>query len=114
MAAMLKYIERTVNPFVLGAFLGLLGVCATVGTLYAMQDTLSPQVLRLLDRVNSWSVVQTFAVDPIFSEVHTAAPASTLCDVAGELGKQYWDSTNDVLYWCSGASGWRKFTSAAP
>lgn len=78
------------------------------------QDTLSAQVLRLLDRANSWSAIQTFTVDIQISTVNTAAPDSTACDVAGEVGKIYWDSTNDLLYICSGASGWRKFTSAAP
>jgi len=71
-------------------------------------------VLRLLDRVNTWSVAQTFAVDIQVTTVNTAAPESTACDAAGEVGKIYWDSTNDLLYFCSGASGWRKFTSAAP
>ena len=80
----------------------------------AVQDTLSVQVLRLLDRVNTWSVAQTFAVDIQISTVNTAAPASAACDVAGEVGKYYYDSSADNLYICSGASGWRKIASAAP
>lgn len=88
----------------------LLGVGLTV----AAQDTLSAQVLRLLDRLNTWSVTQTFAADIQISTVNTAAPASADCDAAGEVGKYYWDSTNDNLYICSGASGWRKITTIAP
>lgn len=82
-------------------------------TVYA-QDTLSPQVLRLLDRVNTWSVAQTFAVDIQISTVNTAAPAGTACDAANEVGKLYFDSTADNVYVCSGASGWRKITTAVP
>lgn len=93
--------------FLLSAALGL-------GALAAAQDTLSAQVLRLLDRVNTWSVTQTFAVDIQISTVHTAAPASADCDVAGETGKIYFDSTNDILWVCSGASGWRQIATAAP
>ena len=80
----------------------------------AGQDTLSVQVLRLLDRVNTWSVAQTFAVDIQVSTVNTAAPASAACDAAGEVGKLFFDSSADNLYICSGASGWRKITTAAP
>ena len=78
------------------------------------QGSLSSQVLRLLDRANTWSLTQTFTLDPVFAEVHTAAPGSTLCDAVGETGLIYYDSTNDNLYWCSGASGWRKIATAAP
>ncbi len=87
-------------------------LCVTIGL--AAQGTLSTQVLRLLDRVNTWSVAQTFAVDIQISTIHTAAPASTACDAAGELGKIYFDSTNDILWVCSGASGWRQISTAAP
>lgn len=79
-----------------------------------VQDTLSAQVLRLLDRVNTWSVAQTFAVDIQISTINIVAPTSTDCDAAGEVGKYYYDSTADNLYICSGASGWRKITTAAP
>ncbi len=78
----------------------------------AAQDTLSAQVLRLLTRTNTWSGVNTFAEDPIFAEVHTAAPAGADCDEASEIGKIWWDSTNFNLYICAGS--WRKFTSVAP
>ena len=37
---------------------------------------------------------------------NTAAPASSDCDAAGEMGRFYWDSTNDAFRICSGASGW--------
>ena len=46
--------------------------------------------------------------------VNTSAPAGGDCDAAGETGKVYWDSTNDNLYICSGASGWRKITTSSP
>lgn len=78
------------------------------------QGSLSAQVLRLLDRANTWSLTQIFSTDPQFSEVHTAAPDSTACDAAGEYGKVYYDGTNDFLYWCSGASGWRKIATTSP
>lgn len=90
----------------------LLGLMITVAV--ETQGTLSPQVLRLLGRVNTWTAAQTFSTDPQFSEVHTAAPDSTACDVAGEYGKVYYDGTNDFLYWCSGASGWRKIATTSP
>jgi hypothetical protein len=96
------------------ATLGGLTIGLAIGPVLAAQDTLSAQVLRLLDRVNTWSVAQTFAVDIQISTVNTAAPAGTDCDAAGEVGKYYWDSTNDNLYICSGASGWRKITTVAP
>lgn len=102
---MLK-ILRVIGLLLLTLLLFRVGVMA--------QDSLSAQVLRLLDRVNTWSVAQTFAVDIQISTVNTAAPASAACDVAGEVGKYYYDSTNDNLYICSGASGWRKIASAAP
>lgn len=94
----------------------ILGItyAAVMPSVLSGQDTLSAQVLRLLDRVNTWSVAQTFAVDIQISTVNTAAPDSTACDAAGEVGKVYWDSTNDNLYWCSGASGWRKLTTTVP
>lgn len=78
----------------------------------AAQDTLSAQVLRLLDRTNTWTGVNTFTEDPIFAEVHTTAPADADCDEAQEIGKIWWDSTNTNLYLCAGT--WRKFTSTAP
>lgn len=93
--------------FLVSAALGL-------GALAAAQDTLSAQVLRLLDRVNTWSVAQTFAADPQISTIHTTAPTGTDCDAAGETGKIYFDSTNDILWICSGASGWRQIATAAP
>lgn len=46
--------------------------------------------------------------------INTTAPASGECDAAGETGKVYWDSTNDFLYICSGASGWRKLSTTSP
>lgn len=99
----LVYLSTTVSVLV------ILSSRYTIG-----QDTLSSQVLRLLDRVNTWTVAQTYAVDIQISTVNTAAPDSTACDAAGEVGKVYWDSTADVLWLCSGASGWRKLTTSAP
>ncbi len=43
--------------------------------------------------------------------VNTSAAAAGDCDAAAETGRQYWDSTNDNFYICSGASGWVKVTS---
>jgi hypothetical protein len=91
--------------------LAVLVVAAACWPLYA-QDTLSAQVLRLLTRTNTWSGVNTFTEDPLFAEVHTAAPAGGDCDEAAEIGKIWWDSTNFNLYLCAGS--WRKFTSVAP
>lgn len=48
------------------------------------------------------------------SNLGTAAPSSGDCDDAAETGKLFWDSNNDNLYVCSGASGWRKIATAAP
>ena len=94
-------------------FIGfILGLCSLA--IVEAQGSLSSQVLRLLDRVNTWSLAQTFAVDIQISTINTAAPAGTDCDVAGETGKYYWDSTNDLLYVCSGVSGWRKISTAVP
>lgn len=100
----------------------LLWVCAGLILLVGLgtrlgaggQDTLSSQVLRLLARANSWTGVQIFTVDVQVSTVNTAAPASAACDAAGEVGKIYWDSSADLLYVCSGASGWRKISTASP
>ena len=36
------------------------------------------------------------------------------CDSAAETNRVVFDSTNDNLYFCSGASGWRKLTTTAP
>lgn len=44
----------------------------------------------------------------------TAAPAGTACDAVGETGSITYDATGDVLYICSGASGWRKVATEAP
>jgi hypothetical protein len=90
--------------------IGLVGI----GMIAEAQGTLSSQVLRLLGRVNTWTAAQTFSVDIQISTINTAAPAGADCDAAGETGKYYWDSTNDNLYICSGVSGWRKVTTAAP
>lgn len=46
--------------------------------------------------------------------VNTTAPAAGDCNAAEETGKVYWDSTNDNIYICSGASGWRKIATTAP
>lgn len=78
------------------------------------QGSLSAQVLRLLSTANTWTAAQTFSVNIQLSAVNTSAPAGTDCDAAGETGKVYWDSTNDNLYICSGASGWRKVATTAP
>lgn len=94
--------------FLLGLFCGILGADLLA------QGSLSAQVLRLLSQANTWTATQTFGVDIQISTVNTAAPAGTDCDAAGETGKYYWDSTNDNLYICSGASGWRKITTSAP
>ena len=40
------------------------------------------------------------------STANTTAPAAGDCDAAAEVGRHYWDSTNDKYYVCSGASGW--------
>ena len=99
------------RSFMLGALLSAVLIALVTAE---AQDTLSAQVLRLLDRVNTWTVAQTFAVDIQITTVNTAAPAGTLCDVAGEVGKVYFDSTGDVLWLCSGASGWRQISTSAP
>lgn len=104
----------TMSTIFWGILLLLLLLLTFAGPPVQGQDTLSAQVLRLLDRVNTWTVAQTFAVDIQISTVNTAAPGSTACDAAGEVGKVYWDSTNDVLWVCSGASGWRQISTAAP
>jgi hypothetical protein len=44
------------------------------------------------------------------STVNTTAPAGGDCDASGETGRVHWDSTNDVLRVCSGASGWVSIT----
>lgn len=36
----------------------------------------------------------------------TAAPTATDCDAEAEAGRMKFDATNDLLYVCSGASGW--------
>lgn len=48
------------------------------------------------------------------SNLGTTAPSGTDCDDVAETGKLFWDATNDNLYVCSGASGWRKIATAAP
>jgi hypothetical protein len=103
----------TMKKLVFAASVGWMILIAAWSS-FGGQDTLSAQVLRLLDRVNTWSVAQTFAVDIQISTINTAVPAGTDCDAAGETGKYYYDSTNDNLYICSGASGWRKITTVAP
>lgn len=50
----------------------------------------------------------------VHEAVVTAAPASGDCDAAAETNRTVYDSTNDNLYVCSGASGWRKIVTAAP
>lgn len=155
------------KPFLLAWLCGTAFIVVGLISYPAAQDALSAQVLRLLDRANTWSEPQTLreidesaylqglinttysagqawgwyvkntgelvldgavadalSVDPTTNEwtlpavkistVHTSAPAGSACDAAGETGRISWDSTNDFLYICSGASGWRKFTSAAP
>jgi hypothetical protein len=95
--------------FWLGVFVAV--ACIAVDVRVFAQGSLSSQVLRLLDRVNTWSLAQTFSVDIQVTTVNTAAPAGTACDAAGEVGKIYWDSTNDILWICSGASGWRQIAT---
>ena len=97
----------------------LLGILTAVAVIavdvrVSSQGSLSSQVLRLLDRANTWSLAQVFSVDFQVSTVNTASPTGTDCDAAGEVGKYYWNSTADVLWICSGASGWRQITTAAP
>lgn len=92
--------------FLLSAALGL-------GALAAAQDTLSAQVLRLLDRVNTWSVAQTFSADIKITPLHTGDPASTACDEAGEVGTYYFDSTNGHLFIC-GTTQWWRFNGVSP
>jgi hypothetical protein len=93
----------------------LLGLFVWIyASLGSAQDTLSVQVLRLLARANSWTAIQIFTVDPQISTIHTTAPTGTDCDATGETGKLYFDSTADFVYICSGVSGWRKITAAAP
>jgi hypothetical protein len=92
----------------------LVGLFAALVVDLVAQGSLSSQVLRLLDRANTWSLTQTFTLDPQFAAIHTGAPTSGACDAAGETGKIYWDSTNDILWLCSGASGWRQIATAAP
>ena len=50
----------------------------------------------------------------LFLATYAAAPAGADCDAAAESNKVVWDSTNDVLWVCSGASGWRQIATAAP
>lgn len=100
--------------YLLPVLVVLLLMHAVFTEMVGAQGSLSAQVLRLLDRANTWSLTQTFTLDPQFAAVHATAPTGTDCDAAGETGKIFWDSTADELYLCSGASGWRKFTSSAP
>lgn len=95
------------------AFLGGYCLAGLVAAVEA-QGSLSAQVLRLLDRANTWSLTQTFTLDPQFAAVHTTAPTGTDCDSSSETGKTYFDSSADNWYICSGASGWRKVTTSAP
>lgn len=50
----------------------------------------------------------------VHQAVKTAAPDGADCDDAAETNREVFDSTNDNLYICSGASGWRKIATAAP
>jgi hypothetical protein len=50
----------------------------------------------------------------VHEAVKTAAPDAADCDSAAETNRVVFDSTNDNLYFCSGASGWRKLTTTAP
>lgn len=47
----------------------------------------------------------------LLSPVDSAAPDAGECDNGNETGAVRWDSTNDKLYACSGASGWSSITS---
>ena len=98
--------------FLLGVVVAV--TCIAVDVRVFAQGSLSSQVLRLLGTANTWTAAQIFSVDIQLSAVNTAAPAGTLCDVAGEVGKVYFDSTNDILWICSGASGWRQIATAVP
>lgn len=64
-------------------------------------------------RVN-WDGEFTSAKYFTMTTVLTAAPASGDCDDAAETNRFAFDSTNDDLYFCSGASGWRKIATTAP
>lgn len=60
---------------------------------------------------------EVFRVDHLgamFSKVYTTAPAAGDCDNAAETGRFAWDSTNNIAWLCSGASGWRQIATAAP
>jgi len=37
-------------------------------------------------------------------DAESGAPTGIDCDVSAEAGRMYFDSTNDLLYVCSGAS----------
>jgi hypothetical protein len=58
-------------------------------------------------------VTKAFSDYVQLTTVNTAAPAAGDCNAADETGRIYIDSTNDVYYFCSGASGWVSLSGGA-
>lgn len=43
-----------------------------------------------------------------YAKTFVGAPTAADCDAAGELGRMAYDTSGDLLYFCTGAGGWKK------